>query len=248
MSERNTRIRASQLRSILPSDVEATNSASDTQIPSKATGQDKFTWMDSNEAEATTKDINQSSHGFSVGDVLRWEGASGGVDYAKAKADTDANAEVIGIVVAVIDNNNFTLLTNGYISGLSSLTAGTVYYLSASTAGALTSTEPTTSGYISKPILIAISSTEGFFFNMRGVEITTNLYAYRLAFDNGDLSSGILTVTHNLDQDYVLVQVYNNNKKVIIPDEIESKTSNSIEIDLSSYGAITGTWNVVVMS
>ena len=179
MAERNTRLRASQIMNIRPSDVtaSATNSASDGYVPSKAVGTDEWTWIDAGgSASALVKSVNQSGHGFSVGDVLRWEGGSGGADYAKAKADTVDNAEVIGIVSEVADVDNFTLLSSGYIdlgSG-AGLSAGTVYFLSPSTAGLLTSTEPTTEGQVSKPLLIAISATEGYFINWRGAELTAS--------------------------------------------------------------------------
>lgn len=117
----------------------------------------------------TTLAVNQSSHGFAVGDVLRHNGTS----YVKAKSDTAGNAEVVGIVSNVVDSNNFQLLFVGSITGLSGLTAGSVYFLDPSTAGALTATEPTTSGQISKPLLIATSTTAGHFFNMRGAVIGT---------------------------------------------------------------------------
>jgi len=120
-----------------------------------------------NDGSRLTRTIYQAFHGFAVGDVLKY--ASG--VYAKAKADTAANAEVIGIVSEVPDVDYFVLLMNGIIAGLSGLTANSVHYLSSATAGALTTTEPTTAGHISKPLLIAISTTAGFFFNMRGVEV-----------------------------------------------------------------------------
>ena len=71
--------------------------------------------------------------------------------------------------------------------------------------------------------------------------------SYTTSFVNGDLSSGILTVTHNLGFTYPLVIIFDNNNKVISPDEIEYKTTNSVEVDLSSYGTIAGTWNVRVV-
>ena len=45
MAERNTRVRASQIISIKPSDVDATNGSTDGYAPVKASGQDKFTWV-----------------------------------------------------------------------------------------------------------------------------------------------------------------------------------------------------------
>jgi len=70
---------------------------------------------------------------------------------------------------------------------------------------------------------------------------------YTLAFDDGDLESpGILTVTHSLNQQYCHVTVYDDNDLMIIPDEIEASGVNECIITLTSFGAITGTWNVRV--
>jgi hypothetical protein len=113
--------------------------------------------------EAVTKAISQNSHGFVIGDVVRFDGTS----YVKASATTEAAGEVYGIVSAVGGVNAFSLTTYGYVSGLTGLVAGTTYYLS-ETAGALTATEPTTFGTVSKPILLADSTTSGYVVNMRG--------------------------------------------------------------------------------
>jgi len=122
-------------------------------------------------SSALTLDVNQTSHGFSVGDVLRVNGAG---TYTEAQADSAANAEVVGICSAITDADNFTLISSGYIDTLSGLTANTTYFLDPSTAGALTATEPTTDGQITKPVLITDSTTSGFMFNMRGLEIGTD--------------------------------------------------------------------------
>lgn len=111
--------------------------------------------------------VNQSAHGFSVGNVLRIQNAT--TTYIKALADTSVNAEVIGIVSSVTDSNNFVIVMFGYVSGLSGLTKGTVYFLSDTTAGLLTATEPTPNGVkVSKPLLVANGTTTGFFTNGRG--------------------------------------------------------------------------------
>jgi hypothetical protein len=104
-------------------------------------------------AAATTVMVQQSAHGFAVKDVLRHNGTS----WAKAQADTAANAVVGGIVVAVVSPDVFVLATAGYIAGLSGLTAGSVHYLSAATAGALTTTAPGTP----VAVLLADSTTSG---------------------------------------------------------------------------------------
>lgn len=172
--ERSTRVRASQIKSILPSDVEATNSPSDGLVPSYDVATGKFTWVTagSGSSDAVTKSINQSSHGFAVGDILRFNGT----DYVKAKADTLANSEVVGMVKTVTDDDNFILLVEGYMSGLSSLTSGALYYLSDATAGTMTSTAPTTVGAIDKPLFIAVSITTGYLFTFKGTTIEDGLF------------------------------------------------------------------------
>ncbi len=120
---------------------------------------------------STTKSVTQSSHGFTVGQVLKFTGGL----YALAKADSAANAEVVGIVSAVGSVNTFTLLMEGYISGLSGLTGSTTYFLSPTVAGGLTTTEPSTVGQVSKPLLNTDSTISGIFNNMRGSVITAPL-------------------------------------------------------------------------
>ncbi len=115
---------------------------------------------------SNVRTINQSSHGFSAGNVLKLSGAS---TYALAEADSAADAEAVGIVAASIDANNFLLQFGGLVTGLSGLTAGSMHYLSPTSAGALTATKPTTAGQVVKPLLIADTTTSGYWTNMLGV-------------------------------------------------------------------------------
>lgn len=127
---------------------------------------------------STTKKINMSSHGFSVGDVLRWSIESG-ESYVKALADSADHAQALGIVSAVTDGDNFTLLSAGYISGLSGLTEGAIHYVSADTAGALTTTSP----LYPKAVLIATSTTTGYVFNAIGTTDTSGMDEQALIYD-----------------------------------------------------------------
>lgn len=122
-------------------------------------------------AGSGTKSITQNGHGFVVGDVVRWVGVT--TSYTKARADSELNAEVIGIVKTVIDANTFEIAQTGWINGLTGLLSDNIYYLSPTTAGALTRTEPTTPGQISKPLFMADSATSGWFFNWRGMVVPT---------------------------------------------------------------------------
>jgi len=131
---------------------------------------DQATWQDpgvipvQTEAARTTNTIIQISHGFVVGDIVYYTGST----YAKAKANSATTSDVVGIVSKATDPDAFTLTMNGYVQNLTGLSAGTAYFLSASTSGALTATEPSVVGQISKPLLIANSTTSGYFYNSRG--------------------------------------------------------------------------------
>lgn len=124
--------------------------------------------LDLSDISGVSKEITEPSHGFVAADVIYYDGAN----YVKAQADSAANAEAIGIVRTVTDANTFTVQVGGFITGLSGLVAGDVYFLSAATAGLLTSTEPTVLNGVSKPMLIATSTTEGWVLQMRGKAIT----------------------------------------------------------------------------
>lgn len=71
--------------------------------------------------------------------------------------------------------------------------------------------------------------------------------ATRGTFDNGDLSSGVLTISHSLGLSApytLLIQIYDNNGNMITPDEVTG-TTNSHTVDLTSYGTISGTWGYI---
>lgn len=123
-----------------------------------------------------TKEINQTSHGFVVGDVIRFDGA----DYVKAKADSATNAEVLGIVSTVVGVDDFIVSLGGFatLAG-KSFTPGDTMFLSAATAGLMTTAEPTEAGEVVKPVFVCTSTTTGYLVNWRG-----NVIAY------GVVSSG----------------------------------------------------------
>lgn len=76
----------------------------------------------------------------------------------------------------------------------------------------------------------------------------TSVGAFRQSFTNADLSSGILTVTHNLAVQFILVRIYDNNDKVIEPDEYTATDSNILTVDLTTFGTLTGTWNISIVT
>lgn len=112
-------------------------------------------------------DINQVAHGFVVGNIIRLNGAV----YILAQADNATDANVIGIVSAVEDADNFQIQLGGYITGLAGLVAGSTYFLDPAVAGAMTTVEPVALGQIRKPVFIAASATAGFWFNYNGQQL-----------------------------------------------------------------------------
>lgn len=94
-------------------------------------------------ASMTSSTINQSTHGFSVGNAVYYQNSTS----KWQKADADSAGSITDAIVATVpDTNNFTLCYGGEMTWTShGLTQGDVYYLSA-TAGAITSTKPSTSG------------------------------------------------------------------------------------------------------
>lgn len=67
-----------------------------------------------------------------------------------------------------------------------------------------------------------------------GISVLTTL-----EFDNGDLTTGVLTITG----DKTIVEIRNNSGVVIHPDDIDEVGGNT-EIDFTSYGTLSGTWKV----
>lgn len=184
------------------------------------------------------KKVTQSSHGFAVNDIIRYDSSTH--LYTKAQANSLTNARAIGIV-SEVDGNDFTLTQGGFVSGLSGLTEG-INYLSADTAGALTITEPTGQN-ISKPLFVAVNSTSGYFINWRGLPVDfanliSNLNSLKntLAFSQGiDLTyanTGSSGISYK-DADVSAGTVYPGNMKLSLAD-------NYAFVDFSSNNLLTG--------
>lgn len=147
---------------------------------------------------ALENNINQVAHGFSVKQIIRH---NGGI-YTLATADNVSDAEALGIVTVVTDANNFTLVTSGYVTGLSGLVMDTQYFLDPSIPGALTATEPTSSGQVSKPLFFAISFSEGYFINYRGELLTSPVTA--ITSINADTTAAQLLTVGTSGTDFAI--------------------------------------------
>lgn len=121
--------------------------------------------------ESTVQTVEQTAHGFVVGNWVR----SNGVDYqfTLAQADTLGNSEAFGVVSKIVNADKFELTVGGaWRTNVPVQPAGTVLYLDPAVPGGLTITEPTTIGYISKPVcIIEASGTLAKVYNWRGQEV-----------------------------------------------------------------------------
>lgn len=115
----------------------------------------------------------QVSHGFQRWDVIRRDKTL--QEFVLAQADTRENAEVCGIVIAVISPNEFVYQRAGKVENISDFPIpfidGEVYFLDDMNPGQIILNEPTTIGHVSKVLFIATGSDRGQIEPMRGIVI-----------------------------------------------------------------------------
>ena len=120
----------------------------------------------------TLKDThNQPGHGFVEGDVVRYDAAS--QRFVKARADTAANAEVLGVVNAYI-GDIFELTYAGLItlSGLpASISSAPVLFLSSTVDGKLEASPPSAVGTVVKAVLTRDKGNNYIVTNYLGTQI-----------------------------------------------------------------------------
>jgi hypothetical protein len=122
--------------------------------------------------DAIKRRYQQNGHGFSVGQVIAYDGT----DFVlKSSAYNDTN-ETLGLVSRIDDVDNFTITYAGFFDATSvtGLSANTVYFVSPITPGAITPIAPTGLGQENRPILIMQTATEGIVVQYRGQIITEN--------------------------------------------------------------------------
>lgn len=71
--------------------------------------------------------------------------------------------------------------------------------------------------------------------------------SYSCTFIHSTLTNGTLHVTHSLGRKYVVCEVYDDAGYKVIPDSVRVINTSTLEIDLSSFGTLTGTWAAVVV-
>jgi len=127
------------------------------------------------EATGTEITVDQVSHGFFVGDVIRMTNTSR--VFAKAQADSIENADAIGVVSEVTGPDQFKLMTAGeFTEAVPSFAAGSTVFLSPTGAGEMTDTEPNTEGQVSKVLGFIVEPEVSMIIQiMRGVSVITSI-------------------------------------------------------------------------
>lgn len=197
--------------------------------------------------------VEQTGHGFSVGQALY--STSGSYALALADASAPEKAESLGVVSRVVDSNTFDITFEGKITGLSGLTSGAVYFLSPLIPGALTTTKP--SGLtIAKPMMVAINDTEAVVVNYVGYislanatdaaryfvpnsltvnadhVLTQNNFYLRVDTSGGDITVTLPLSTLNENRIYKIKKISNANKLFVVTSGGDSLLADSISTSL----------------
>lgn len=195
---------------------------------------------------ANVVSVNQSSHGFTVGKVLKSSGSNG--TFATAQADSAANAEVVGIVTDVIDTDNFLMTIGGRITVnavVPDVTAGTVLFLSPSSAGDLTSTEPSTTGQVSKPVaVVTTADSEMIMVNFRGEVVATSTESWDVNGSELILDVDGDTSLHANTDDQIDVQISGADDFRFTANSLNVLSGSTLSIDsgatISNSGTLVG--------
>lgn len=119
-------------------------------------------------SSALQKYIQQNNHGFTVGQVISYNGSA----YALAKADTLPNCQGVLMVSLIVDANNFYACQEGYMFNLpTARTPGEQFYVDPVNAGLLTNVMPALNGQVILPCFVSTSSFEGWFYTGSGRRI-----------------------------------------------------------------------------
>jgi microcystin-dependent protein len=108
--------------------------------------------------------VVQTNHGFTVGNVIRFDVDSNG--YTLAQANSPVNAEVCGVINSTSSASIFNYIVGGDVTTSQFITNNTIYgsteaevfFLSGTTAGVVDSVAPNDAGFVLKAIMIRLPS------------------------------------------------------------------------------------------
>lgn len=170
-----------------------------------------------------------------------------GSTYALASADTAANVETVGVIKAIVDSTALTIQQLGKLSAPAHGYTGPVCFVPAA-AGFPTETAPSLTGQYRKPILRILDADNVEVIDATAVIVGTLYTSYPRIFTNTDLVAGKLTLAHGLHIQYGFVVVTDDSNIVVYPDDVTYTDIDNLEIDLTSLGAITGSWRALYIA
>lgn len=120
-----------------------------------------------NSGNAGIKKVVRQSNDFSAGDAVRLDGAN----YVKAQANSAVNAEVVGVIEAGPNANQFTVVFAGEVNLGDDITttSGSPYFLRADQSGTVDPTPPLTTGTIKKTVYIGTGGNRAIVVNYLGL-------------------------------------------------------------------------------
>jgi hypothetical protein len=89
---------------------------------------------------------------------------------------------------------------------------------------------------------------QGYQGNQGKQGLTGQTGSYTQTFTNSTLSGNSLTVTHNLGIQLVQVSIYDNNKLLVLPNQITLTSTTQCSVDFTGLTPLTGTWSVSVLA
>jgi len=72
--------------------------------------------------------------------------------------------------------------------------------------------------------------------------------SFSSTFTDASLTAGVYGAYHGLDSKWIVVQVYDENDYQVIPDKLTVVDNNYLEVDLSTFAPISGSWHMVAIS
>lgn len=119
-----------------------------------------------------SKVISQMAHGFSVGHIVVFDGATG--NYILALADTFIDSAGSMMVSYVYDANTFAVTQDGFVFNIAigaPFTVTDIYWLSTGSPGEMQTSAPVVSGQVNLPCFIPVTTTSGYFWGGMGTVV-----------------------------------------------------------------------------
>lgn len=167
---------------------------------------------------------------------------NGGVLEVRNATDTGYSDIIVGNVT--IKGNTTTIESETLAIGDSTIVLNQEYAGSTPTENGGILVER---GTLTNAALLWDESSDRWMAGLAGSEVPI-ARKYSTTFTSTNLVAGVLTVTHNLGQQNCHVEILDGSNKRVMPDEVTFGGANSLTVELSaaSFGAIAGTWKVVV--